>query len=75
MNRLKEIITRDCGLKMSWVAKEIGISANYFGSKVAGVYPFSEREINRLSEVIGVNPRVLKTEIERINGKGASPQE
>jgi len=55
-----DALIRASGLQKKAIAEDLGLTPPAFSNKVHGLRRFTELEVARLGEVLGVNPRIIR---------------
>ena len=60
MNFSLETLISESGLRKNYIAECMGISEQAFCNKLKGRRRFKEEELDRLSEILEVSPRIVR---------------
>lgn len=60
MNFSLEVLINESGFRKNYIAECMGISEQAFCNKLKGRRRFKEEELDRLSEVLEVSPRIVR---------------
>ena len=75
MNRLKQIITQDHGIRLKYLAEELGMSPVYFSYLLNyQKRDFRDEEFVEMGRIMGANWRALKRAWLEGKGGAASPE-
>lgn len=75
MNRLKQIITQDHGIRLKYLAEELGMTPVYFSYLLHHKKrDFRDEEFVEMGRILGANWRALKRAWLEGKGGAASPE-
>jgi len=63
----RKIVKEDMGLKVSWVAKKLGMPQSTFSMKLIGYRKFTENEIKELNKLLNIKDDEKNSETKRKN--------